>query len=56
MAVNINEETCIGCGSCIDTCPVEALSMVDEKAKCDADICVDCGACVDSCPVGAITL
>ncbi|OPX29661.1 MAG: ferredoxin [Candidatus Cloacimonas sp. 4484_143] len=56
MAVNINKETCIGCGACIDTCPVEALKMVDEKAVVDAETCVDCGACIDSCPVEAITL
>ena len=56
MAVNINKETCIGCGACIDTCPVEALFMEDEKACCDEDKCVDCGACVEACPVEAITL
>lgn len=56
MAVNINKETCIGCGACIDTCPVEALVMENDKAVCDAEKCVDCGACVDSCPVEAITL
>ncbi|KQC10325.1 MAG: ferredoxin [Candidatus Cloacimonas sp. SDB] len=55
MAVNINEETCIGCGACIDTCPVEALEMVDDKAKVDPDKCVDCGACIDACPVSAIS-
>ncbi len=56
MAVNINKETCIGCGACIDTCPVEALKMEDGKAVVDAETCIDCGACVDSCPVEAITL
>ncbi|HPR17917.1 MAG TPA: 4Fe-4S binding protein [Candidatus Cloacimonadota bacterium] len=55
MAVNINKETCIGCGSCVDTCPVEALSLVDDKAVCDGDKCVDCGACVEACPVEAIS-
>jgi len=56
MAVKINKETCVGCASCIETCPVEALSMENDKAVCDEAKCVDCGACVDSCPVGAITL
>ena len=56
MAVVINKETCIGCGACIDVCPVEALTMVDGKAVVDEGKCVDCGACVDTCPVGAITL
>ena len=56
MAVKIDEATCVGCGACVDVCPVEALSMVSDKAKCDAEKCVDCGACVDACPVGAISL
>jgi ferredoxin len=55
MAVKISEELCIGCGACIDTCPTEALEMVDDKAVVDAEKCVDCGACIDSCPVSAIT-
>ena len=56
MAVKIDKSTCVGCGACIDVCPVEALSMVDDKAVCDAEKCVDCGACIDTCPVSAITL
>lgn len=56
MAVVINEETCIGCGACIEVCPTEALEMKDEKAKVDAEKCVDCGACIDECPVEAISL
>jgi NAD-dependent dihydropyrimidine dehydrogenase PreA subunit len=56
MAVKINKETCIGCGACIDTCPVEALVMKDDKAWCDEEKCIDCGACVDSCPVEAISM
>ena len=55
MAVKINE-SCVGCGACIDSCPVEALTMADDKAVCDAEKCVDCGACVDTCPVSAISL
>ncbi|MDY6914925.1 MAG: 4Fe-4S binding protein [Candidatus Cloacimonadota bacterium] len=55
MAVKINKETCIGCSACVGTCPVEALSMQDEKAVVDEEKCIDCGACIDACPVGAIT-
>ena len=56
MAVKIDKELCIGCSACIDTCPTEALVMVDDKAVCEEDKCVDCGACIDSCPVEAISL
>ncbi|HCX72269.1 MAG TPA: ferredoxin [Candidatus Cloacimonas sp.] len=55
MAVKINKETCIGCAACVETCPVEALSMQNDKAVVNEEECIDCGACVDACSVGAIT-
>lgn len=56
MPVNVNEDTCIGCGACVGTCPVGALSMNgDGKSVCDEGTCIDCGACVSSCPVEAIS-
>ncbi len=56
MAVTVNKDTCIGCGACVGTCPVSALSLDgDGKATCDAGTCIDCGACVGTCPVEAIT-
>lgn len=53
MAYKITEE-CISCGSCSDSCPVEAISEGDDQYIIDADLCIDCGSCVDSCPTGAI--
>jgi NAD-dependent dihydropyrimidine dehydrogenase PreA subunit len=55
MAVSINKEKCTGCGDCVDSCPVEALSIKNEKAVVN-DECIDCGACVDTCPNNAISL
>lgn len=55
MAVKIDAGTCIGCSACIDTCPVSALKMVDDKAVVDEQTCIDCGACISSCPVEAIS-
>ncbi len=55
MAVKIDKDTCIGCGACVDGCPVSALSMEDGKAKCDESTCIDCGACIATCPVQAIS-
>ncbi|MEG0077200.1 4Fe-4S binding protein [Anaerorhabdus sp.] len=56
MAVTVNKDTCIGCGACVGTCPVSALSLDAEgKAECDGGTCIDCGACVGTCPVSAIS-
>ena len=54
MAHKISSE-CVSCGSCVDTCPVNAISEGDAQYVIDADTCVDCGACVESCPVEAIS-
>ena len=54
--LEIDKETCTGCESCVDVCPVEAIAMNGGKAVVDADTCVDCGQCVDECPVEAISM
>lgn len=46
-------EECIACGTCVDTCPVGAISQGD-PIYVIGDDCTDCQACVDSCPVNAI--
>jgi len=52
MAYKITEE-CIACGSCIDECPVEAISE-GEIYVIDPESCTDCGACAAACPTEAI--
>ena len=54
MAHQINADVCVGCGSCKDSCPVEAISAAGDKFQIDAGKCVDCGACAGNCPAGAI--
>ena len=56
MAVKVDLEKCTGCGTCKDVCPVEAITLNDEKAKINEEECVDCGTCVEECPEGALSL
>ncbi|MDR0846451.1 MAG: 4Fe-4S binding protein [Lactobacillales bacterium] len=45
---------CIGCGACVDNCPVSCIEMVDGIAVIDEDACISCGTCEGNCPVSAI--
>lgn len=50
----VDVEKCTACGTCIDTCPSEAISMVDGHAFIDVDECIECGSCASECPEEAI--
>lgn len=52
----VDENICTGCGICVDTCPTQAIEMVDGLAKVNPDKCNGDGTCVEACPVAAITL
>jgi uncharacterized protein (DUF362 family)/NAD-dependent dihydropyrimidine dehydrogenase PreA subunit len=49
-------DLCTSCGTCIDQCPVSALSMSDLIPQVDADTCITCFCCQEICPEKAITL
>ena len=50
-------EGCIGCGICVNTCPVDAIVMTDENiAYIDPEACINCGMCASACPTGTIEL
>lgn len=52
---HVISDDCTNCGSCVDSCPVNAIAPAGDKHKIDADTCIDCGACVDTCPTSAIS-
>jgi ferredoxin len=56
MPAIVNADECSGCGSCVDECPSEAITLDEEKgiAVVDNDECVECGACEEACPSSAI--
>jgi ferredoxin len=47
-------EKCTGCGICAQSCPVEAIQMVDGVPVTDYQLCINCLCCNESCPEGAM--
>ncbi|RLD17642.1 MAG: ferredoxin [Caldiserica bacterium] len=50
----VHEESCTGCGLCIENCPVDAISIENGKAKILMEKCIRCGSCHDICPNEAV--
>lgn len=51
----INEK-CVGCGICVERCPVDAIDLKEKKAVVDIDVCFGCGVCSRFCNVDAIDM
>ena len=51
----VNEDLCVGCGVCVDDCPVGAITLKDDqKAIINENECIRCGRCHDVCPQEAV--
>jgi aryl-alcohol dehydrogenase-like predicted oxidoreductase len=50
----IYSHICQGCGTCIENCAQDALSLVDGKSVVDESKCILCGYCAEECPVFCI--
>ena len=47
---------CIKCGTCVEACPENAITLTSEGIITDADLCRMCGKCADVCPSKAIVM
>jgi NAD-dependent dihydropyrimidine dehydrogenase PreA subunit len=55
--VQVDQEKCIGCGECVDICPVDVYEMQDEKSvPVNEAECIGCESCVEVCEQEAITV
>ena len=61
----IDNEKCNGCGKCVVTCPVEAMTLISANdphkpkkklARLDEERCLGCGLCVRACTKSSIVL
>jgi Pyruvate/2-oxoacid:ferredoxin oxidoreductase delta subunit len=51
-----NHEDCEKCGTCVEKCIFNAISMNDDGPKFNKKKCMGCGSCVLNCPTSVIEL
>jgi ferredoxin hydrogenase large subunit len=60
LFVDVDQNICIGCKNCVDTCPTGAIRPSDPKKRWShahiphPEACIYCGQCLINCPVNAI--
>jgi ferredoxin len=52
----LETEACVNCETCIDRCPMGAISAGDETVSLELKRCIGCGLCVSTCPSNALKL
>jgi len=53
----VDDERCIGCGKCVDACPMHILEVKDGCCLMVKEfMCLVCGTCLRECPVDAISI
>jgi NAD-dependent dihydropyrimidine dehydrogenase PreA subunit len=63
FSLQIDLESCVGCGFCKKCCNVIALELTDasngkkkKQMTVKSDKCLGCGACISSCPTSSLSL
>ena len=52
----VDQETCIGCGDCVDRCQMDALEMEGETVRVIEEYCIGCGNCISECLSESLSL
>jgi len=50
----IDTDKCTCCGTCVETCPVDAIDLRDDAAEIHMENCIRCGRCHEVCPEEAV--
>jgi UDP-glucose 4-epimerase len=56
VKIVVDTGRCAACGTCVDTCFVGALSMLEGAVARDESLCKGCGVCVSACPEKAMRM
>jgi len=55
--VTVDAEKCVGCGECVDVCPVEVYELQNEKSvPVNEEECLGCESCIEVCEHDAIVI
>jgi ferredoxin len=53
---SVRIERCVGCGTCAEICPFDAVTLADGRPVVDRDRCMGCGVCAAHCAREALVL
>lgn len=52
----LNNDLCVGCGKCAESCPAHVITIKNRKAHFRKKGCISCFCCQEMCPMKAITV